>query len=69
MANKFKPFAQKKADDGSEIIVFRDLHHGWFVGKRGDKRFEPQPLGAFITLDVAKQWADRHFDGGDWQLL
>ena len=67
MGNKFRPMRTKTSDDGAVITIFRDLHHGWFVGKQGDRAYEPQPLGAFKSEDAARAWADQHFEGGQWE--
>jgi len=69
MANHFHPVKQKTSEEGAEITLFRDAHHGFFIGKKGDSKLEPQPLGAFRSEEAAMNWADRHYQGGTWSQI
>jgi len=63
----FKPFKKKTSDDGDEVVICLDGHRAWFVERPEDREAHAQPIGAFIDEEAARRWADRHFEGGDWQ--
>jgi hypothetical protein len=60
--------SEKTASDGSTVTMLQNANdHGWYVGHKGDPRFEPIPLGAFQSKDAARRYADHNFPGGDWK--
>jgi hypothetical protein len=63
----YKRIEEKRADDGSLLILYKDRHDGsWFVGRPGDNTLDPIPIGAFCSAAAARTWADVHFSGGAW---
>ena len=62
----FKPVQKKTADDGKEIRLCLDGHHAWFIERPVDREAQTHPMGAFISDEAAKAWADHHHPGGAW---
>lgn len=68
MSTHMQRMADRKLDDGAVVTVWRDRgHHGYYVGKVPDDRMEKHPMGAFVSMDAAKAWADHEWSGGTWQ--
>ncbi len=65
MKHKFTRIQDKEVD-GAKVTLWRDLTLSYFVGRVPDDRLEKIPLGAFVTLDAARAFADHAFPGGDW---
>lgn len=64
---KYRRKAEKRADDGSLLILYQDTSDGsWFVGRPGDSTLDPVPMGAFCSAGAARRWADSRFAGGTW---
>lgn len=67
---KFELREIREASDGSKVKLFQDAHDtSWFVGKAGDSKLEPVPMGAFCSADAARRWADQTFPGGAWAAV
>ncbi len=62
----FSERSRKKDEDDGIVILYQDGHNAWFVGKEDDPSCHPRPMGAFISREAAKKWADHNFPGGDW---
>jgi hypothetical protein len=62
----FKVREQKIADGDVRVTLMQDASGGWFVGCDQSPETHPTPLGAFITREAARSWADRHHPGGEW---
>ncbi len=63
----FKPREHKTAEGGGRVIVYRDSTGAWYVGApAAGEPCSPMPMGAFITREAARRWADRRFPGGAW---
>ncbi len=64
---KFELREIREASDGAKVKLFQDAHDtSWFVGKAGDSKLEPIPLGSFCSAEAARRWADQTFPGGTW---
>jgi hypothetical protein len=58
---------ERRADDGSCVRLLQDGNDGsWLIGRAGDPRLDPIPLGAFQSAEAARHWADAEFPGGSW---
>lgn len=64
---KLRPRSAKRAADASSVTLYQDSAGAWFAGREGDPRVDPVPMGAFISEDAARKWADASFPGGDWE--
>ncbi len=64
---KFRQRERKHADDGSDVILWQDIHDGsWFIGRPGDRGLSVVPMGGFSSAAAARDWADAQFRGGTW---
>ncbi len=63
----FRAREAKDADGGARVVLFQNLQDGsWFVGSEADPNLHPIPLGAFVSRDAARKYADSRFTGGAW---
>jgi hypothetical protein len=59
---------EKKLEDGAVVTIWRDPgHHGYYAGKVPDDKHAKHPMGAFLSLDAARAWAEHEWPGGAWQ--
>lgn len=63
---KYRLRAHKRSDDDSEVEIVEDRSGAWFVRKPGDPNLGRMPMGAFVSRQAARQWADQRFAGGEW---
>ena len=65
---QMQKMVEKKLADGATVTVWRDSgHHGFYVAKVPDDKLAKHPMGAFVSLEAARAWADHAFEGGDWR--
>ena len=63
---KYRVGATKRSDGDFEIQLLEDRAGAWFVCKLGDENLARVPMGAFVSRDAARRWADQRFAGGRW---
>lgn len=63
----FLPRFKRTLDDGNEVRLVVDGHLAWFVERPEDRAAHAHPMGAFITEEAARRWADHHVPGGQWE--
>ena len=60
------PRWEKRASDGTHVVVAQNSRGAWCVATPGTAAFDPYPMGEFVSAEAAWAFADPRFPGGAW---